>query len=48
MAPLEDNQLLAEGQVLQSNFSNTAGQDEKANQRTEQRKHEFRVMTSES
>ena len=31
-APLEDHQLLAKGQVLQGNFPNTAGQNEKANQ----------------
>jgi hypothetical protein len=31
--------LLAEGQVLQSNVPNPAGQNEKANQRTKQRKH---------
>jgi len=46
--PLEDNQLLAEGQVLQGNFSNTAGQNEKPISETEQHKHEVRVMPEES
>ena len=38
--PLKHRELLAEGQVLQSNFPNIAGQNKKANQRTKQRKHE--------
>ena len=40
-APLEHCELLAEGQVLQSNLLNSAGQNEKANQRTKQRNHEI-------
>ena len=31
--PLEDRELLAEGRVFEGHFSNTAGQNEKANQR---------------
>ncbi len=38
--PLEHRELLAEGQILQGHFSNTAGQNQKANQGTKQRKHE--------
>jgi hypothetical protein len=38
--PLKHRELLADGQVLQSNFPNIAGQNKKANQRTKQRKHE--------